>query len=192
MKKNILLALSLLLPVPALHSSSDQPGWKFDLAHSNIKFTVTHLGLNRVAGSFGTFDGMIYFDPENPASGQVEAVIQVESVDTNNDKRDDHLRTDDFFDVQQFPAASFRSTEWKHLGDNRFSVTGDLQIMETTKPVTLEVELLGTAEVRGVLKSGWMARTSLDRYEWGVGGSGAFPIGREIGLEISIQADLQE
>lgn len=186
----LVCSLALLaLPFAVNAGTKDLPLWEFDVAHTNINFSVIHLGLNRVSGSFGEFSGRLYFDPEMPDQGSVKVEIGITSINTNNDKRDDHLRTDDFFDVPSYPKATFESTEWKSLGDNRFHIRGNLTIMETTREVELEAELIGTAEVRGVLKSGWSAKATLDRYDWGVGGRSPFPIGREIQLEFSVQAD---
>lgn len=160
--------------------------YEIDSVHSGISFKVRHF-FTQVPGSFSDFSGTITVDRENMENSSVEATIQVASVDTNNSRRDDHLMQDDFFDQKKHPLITFKSTDWKQVGENQFHVTGDLTIMGTSKPVTLLVDLLGFGEARGKTISGWDVRTTLNRSEWGVDG-GKPVVGEDVEVEINIQA----
>lgn len=190
MNKSIITVLScFLLPLASMAGKTQTH--VIDGAHSNINFTILHLGLSKVTGSFESFDGRIVYDPENPSNNSATVTVQVASIDTNNAKRDAHLNNEDYFDTPQYPVAEFKSTSWKKTGEKAFEVKGDLTIMEKTRPVTLDVELIGTGEMRGSLKSGWTASTTLDRYDWGIGGEGNLPLGREVEISINVEASVE-
>ncbi len=165
--------------------------YKIDPVHSSVKFSIRHF-VSKVTGNFDEFEGTITVDRDNLVNSSAEAVIRVPSVDTDSAKRDAHLQTDDFFDATQYPLMTFQSTKWESGEDeNHFKVTGDLNIHGVTKAVTLDVELLGFGEgMQGAYLSGWEARTTLDRTEWGV--NGAQPVvGNEVEVTINIEADRQ-
>lgn len=171
----------------ATAASAAPETWVIDPVHSGVGFKVRHF-LNKVPGSFGSFTGTIVFDPEDLGASKAEAVISTGSINTHNDRRDDHLRNPDYFNAPQFPEIRFTSTSWEKKGENSFTVVGDLTMLQTTKPVTLEVTLLGTMEGRGgALVSGWEARGTLDRTLWGIT-SGTPVVGTEVEIEINLQA----
>ena len=165
--------------------------FEIDPAHSSIIFHVRHF-FSPVPGSFSDFQGTIQYDPENPANNSVKVVINVSSVDTHNTKRDNHLRSKDFFHAETHPTMTFTSTSWESSGENKFDVTGDLTILETTKPVVLEVTLLGAGEVgQGVGKkyiTGWIASTSLKRTDFGIDYGVFSVIGEDVSIEITVEA----
>jgi len=157
-----------------------------DTAHSGIDFKIRHF-INKVPGTFANFEGEIHFDKESPENSKAVATIQVASVNTRNDDRDAHLQNEDFFNTPVFSTMSFTSTKWNPTGENTFSVTGDLTILDTTKPVILEVTYLGEIEGRGVLRSGWEATGTIDRTEWGID-YGVPAVGKDVDIELNIQA----
>ncbi len=112
---------------------------KFDAVHSYLGFSIGHLSVSEVRGSFKMTDGVIVKKGDDFTDAQITMTIDMNSVDTDNDKRDDHLRTADFFDVQKHPVANFKSTSCKKTGDQKYTLTGDFTMHGITKPVTLEM-----------------------------------------------------
>lgn len=159
-----------------------------DPAHTGITFKIRHF-FTTVPGSFSEFDATITYDAENVSASSATATIQVGSVDTNNDKRDAHLKDEDFFNAPENPKITFESTRWeKAEGDNKFKVTGDLTMAGQTNPIVLDVTLLGIQKNSdGVPVSGWEAETRIDRRDWGISyGQGV--VGNEVTIEIFVQA----
>lgn len=165
--------------------------YQIDATHSSVGFRIRHL-VGKVPGAFNQFSGAIRFDRDQPENSSVEAVIDIASIDTANTRRDDHLRSDDFFSAATYPKMTFRSTAWKATGENSFAVTGDLTIKEVTKSVTLTVELLGVADgPRGAKLSGWEATTTISRTAFGVGGSSPV-VGDDVEITITVEAAAQQ
>lgn len=170
-------ALALALVVPA--QAADV--WKVDRSHSHVGFAVRHI-VTEVPGSFGDFEGTIVYDAENPAASSVEVIVQSASIDTNNDRRDNHLRSPDFFEVEKFPTWSFKSKKVAPLGEGSLAVTGELTIKGVTKEVTVPVELLG---VMGD-KAGFQAEFTIDRLDYGVTWNRVLDEGTLLGDEVTI------
>jgi polyisoprenoid-binding protein YceI len=163
--KKLLLSLTALA---GLATAAFADTWKIDPRHSSVNFSVKNFFVP-VEGSFKIQEGAITFDPANVGAASVQAVISVNSVNTQDGDRDKHLNNQDFFATDKFPTATFKSTSWTAAGANKFKVTGDLTIKDVTKPVTLDVELLGSGPgPRGGTISGWQATTKIDRRDWGV------------------------
>src|SRR5437899_576049 len=120
--------------------------WDFDLSHSSLNFHVRHLMVSKVHGRFTKWTGSLEIDDADPSRSRAEVTIDAASVDTKEEKRDAHLRSADFFDVEKFPQLTFRSTKATKKGDNEYELVGDLTIHGVTKPVVLEVE--GGGEVK--------------------------------------------
>jgi polyisoprenoid-binding protein YceI len=181
------LALALVLAVPAKADT-----WKLDPVHSQVAFSVRHF-LTPVPGRFGTFDGQIAYDPANPAASTVEVTVDTASIDTDNDRRDDHLRSPDFFDAASHPKLSFKSKKVAPLGESSLAVTGDLTIRGVTKEVTVPVQVLG---VLGD-KAGFQTEFTIDRKDYGVVWNraldqGGTVLGDEVKIVLSIEADRQK
>jgi len=169
--------------------------WKPDLAHSEITFSVRHLAISKVRGSFERFDVTV-IAPENPAELTVEATIDVASVNTNQKDRDNHLRTSDFFNVAEHPTWTFRSTAATVDGDD-FTLTGDLTMRGVTKPVTLKGEFGGlVTDGYGQTKAGFSATTKINRKEYGITWNmavegGGLTLGDEVTINLELQLVLQ-
>src|SRR5512135_644304 len=114
--------------------------WNFDLVHSSINFHARHLMVSKVHGRFTKWDGLLELDPEDPTRSRIEVTIDAASIDTQEAKRDAHLRSADFLDVENFPTLTFKATKITKKGDDRFELVGDLTIRGVTRPVTLDVE----------------------------------------------------
>lgn len=140
--------------------------WVIDPAHSQIQFSVRHMGISTVRGTFDAFSGTI--EEENGQATAVTVEIDVASLDTGNDQRDGHLRSADFFDVEQHPKATFTLTAFERAGDE-VTASGDLTIRGTTKPVTLKGEIGGPAkDPWGNQKVSATLETKISRKEWGL------------------------
>lgn len=164
-----------------------QSTWTADKAHSKIGFAVTHLLISEVDGNFDEFEisataGDSFMDPS------FEVSINTASVDTDNERRDGHLKSADFFDVEAHPKMTFKTTSVEKTGDNTFKMMGDLTMHGVTKPVTLEGKVNGviTDQRSQKLKAGLKLTGTLDRTEFGVGEASA-AIGSEIDLTINLE-----
>lgn len=178
--------------LPDAASALPHPGtWYIDVAHSSVNFTARHL-MSKVRGNFKDFDGTITI-AEEPEGSAVEANIRVGSVDTGQSMRDDHLRTGDFFLVEEHPHASFRSTAVRRDGDE-WQMTGDLTIRGVTRSVELEVEHLGVAPnpLGEGLRAGFTASTQVNRDDfglsWGLAEGGGAMVGKKVGIELDVEA----
>jgi len=168
--------------------------WNIDHTHSGVHFTVRHLMVSKVRGTFTTWTAELDLDDDDITKSSVEVSIDAASVDTQEPKRDEHLRSPDFFDVAQFPKLSFRSTRVARTGDDTLEVVGDLTIRDITRPVTLVVEEGGRVkDPWGGTRTGFSAKTSLDRKEFGLGWNalleaGGVVVGDKISISIEIEA----
>jgi polyisoprenoid-binding protein YceI len=188
------LALAALASGIANMASAAIETYTIDPVHSSVGFSVRHF-LTKVPGLFTKFSGTITVDRANLENSTVEATIDVGSVSTNNEKRDGHLKTPDFFDAANFSTITFKSTSWKKTGDSTFDVTGDLTIRGTTKPVVLKVDLMGFGPgMQGAQLSGWDATTTINREDFGVNGPAFLgkALGSEVGISITVEADLKK
>ncbi|WP_331272380.1 YceI family protein [Motilibacter aurantiacus] len=168
--------------------------YQLDVAHTRIGFVARHAMVTKVRGSFKEFEGHAHLDAADPAKSTAELTIKVDSIDTGNEQRDGHLRTNDFFDVPNFPEVTFRSTGVEKAGDATFRMTGDLTIKDTTKPVTVEFEFTGSAkDPFGNLRAGFEGRTTINRKDWNVNWNaaletGGFLVSDKIVLEFDVSA----
>ena len=166
--------------------------WDFDLSHSSVNFSVRHLMVSKVHGRFQSWTGNLVIDNDDITRSTVNVEIDAASIDTKEEKRDAHLRSPDFFDVENNPKLTFKSTSVKKVSDDELEVTGDLTIRGTTKPVVLKVESNGTVkDPWGGTRAGFSAKTSINRKEFGLHWNalletGGVVVGEkiEIGLEI--------
>jgi len=154
----------------ALVAPASASTWDIDPAHTSAQFAVRHLMVSTVRGAFGKVSGSVNFDESDPTKSSVEATIDAASIDTRNEKRDQHLKSPDFFDVEKFPTITFKSKKVEAAGANKFKVTGDLTLHGVTKEVVLDVE--GSPkpmkDPRGSLKLGGVATTKINRKDFGV------------------------
>lgn len=168
--------------------------WVVDNAHSAVEFTVKHMMITTVRGSFNDYTAMIDFDPANPAASSVEATIQVASIDSGTNDRDNHLRSADFFEVETYPKMTFKSTGVEMQGDQVAKVTGDLTIRDVTRPVTLDVTYLGQGQsLFGFPVVGFEASTKINREDFGLTWNqtletGGVLVSRDVKILLDIQA----
>ena len=140
--------------------------WSIDKAHSNVKFTVTHLVVSEVEGSFKIFDGSLKATKADYSDAKINFTVDVNSVNTDNDMRDKHLKSEDFFAADKFPAMKFESTSFTPAGGSKYKLAGNLTIKDVTKPVVFDVNYGGTANAMGKTKAGFKAKTSINRFDY--------------------------
>jgi polyisoprenoid-binding protein YceI len=168
--------------------------YKIDPAHSRIGFVARHAMVTKVRGSFNEFEGSGYFDAEQPERSHLSLTIQAASIDTRNDDRDGHLRSNDFFDMDQYPTIEFASTAVEAGAEGVYRVTGDLTIKGVTKSITFDLEITGTAvDPFGNNRLGLEGSTVVNRKDWGINWNAALDAGgvlvsEKVTLEFEISA----
>ncbi|MCY1076407.1 YceI family protein [Archangium lansingense] len=168
--------------------------WNIDLTHSGIHFTVRHMVISKVRGSFRKFSGAVSLDEQDPTGSSVSVQIDTASIDTGVQQRDDHLRSPDFFDVAKFPALSFQSTKVEKSSGGGLRVTGNLTIRDVTREVVLEAEQLGIGkDPWGNIKAAFEAKTTIDRRDFGLQWNqaleaGGVLVGEKVEIALEVQA----
>lgn len=143
--------------------------YKIDPAHSDVMFKVKHLMISTATGVFKKFDGTLEIDEEDFVNAKVTFEADIDSVDTKNEQRDEHLKGEDFFSAEQFPKMTFTSTEIQKTGDNEYALTGDLTIRDVTKPIELKVEYNGsTKDPWGYERMGFEVSGKINRKDYGL------------------------
>jgi polyisoprenoid-binding protein YceI len=166
--------------------------WTVDATHAEVGFSVRHLMISTVRGRFGAVEGTVTIDEATPANSKVDITIDVTSIDTRQEMRDNHLRSADFFDVASHPTGVFRSTGITVDG-TRGSVVGELTLKNVTRPVSLDVEFLGTVrDPWGGDRAVFSASATIDREEWGLTWNmlleaGGLLVSKAIKLEIEVE-----
>jgi polyisoprenoid-binding protein YceI len=171
--------------------------WALDTTHTEAAFTARHLMVTKVRGRFAVSSGAVTI-AENQLDSSVEATLDVASVHSGDQGRDEHLLSADFFDVEKYPTITFRSTKVTAAGDGEYKLTGDLTIKEVTRPVTLDLEYLGTIDSPfGDTRAGFSASTEISRKDWGLDfnmalEAGGVVVGDKIKINIDAETILQK
>lgn len=189
MRKILLASLISLL----CFSTAFAAEYKIDPDHSRATFKVRHLGISWVPGIFSKVEGTFSFDDKDIKASKAEAKIEVSSIDTQNKKRDDHLKSDDFFSASKFPFITYTSKSIKDISGNKFIVVGDLTIRGVTKPIELNAEFTGAVkDPWGNDRAAFQAESKLNRKEFGLQWNqlletGALVVGEEILISIEVE-----
>lgn len=185
----------LATAVLALSLTAAAERYEIDPSHASANFSVKHFGVTNVKGTLGQVTGVVNLEKDVTKS-TIEATIDVKAIDTKWAKRDEHLRSPDFFDVEKFPTLTFKSTKVKSKGKNKMEVTGDLTMHGVTKPVTLEAEV--SDEVKNPF-SGTMTRAvtatgELNRQDWGLKWQAPAEAVQVVGdkVKLSIEVELKK
>jgi polyisoprenoid-binding protein YceI len=182
-------ALVMVLVAPAVTNAEQ---WTLDAAHTTVSFRVRHL-FTSVEGRFGKFDGKIAFDPADPSTASVSGEVDAASIDTNNEKRDKHLRSDDFFDVEKYPKITFESTKVSDVSADKKSgkLHGKLTIHGVENPVVLDSKFLGAGkDPYGNRKAGFSGTVTIDRKDYGLNWNNTLEAGGVlVGDEVEIRID---
>jgi len=170
--------------------------YALDPSHTNLGFQARHMAVSKVRGSFPKFEGTLVL-AENPEDSKVSVTIDATSVDTRDENRDNHLRTNDFFDVENHPTWTFESTSIKTVGPTEWKVGGDLTIRGVTRPVTLDATFEGVVnDPYNNHRVGFSARTNINREDFGVAfgavmEAGGLVVGKKVDIDIDAEATLQ-
>mgnify|MGYP001056375542 FL=1 len=176
----------------AVSAHAAAPSWSVDKAHSNIYFGIQHI-YSTVKGVFNDFTGDIRFDPDNLGGSRFDFTVQVESIDTNITKRDNHLLSGDFFDAGKYPEMTFKSAAIKHLGGNGYSVEGALTVKDVSRTIAVPFTYFGTTANPfnpKQLVAGFEARMTIDRLQYHVGAGKFYDmgvVGKEVDILITIE-----
>lgn len=167
--------------------------WTIDPTHSEVQFKVKHLVISTVTGSFGSYEGQIEADGDDFENATAIFTADIDSISTNNEDRDQHLKSDDFFNAEEYPQLKFESTNFEKVGDQEYKVTGDLTIRDVTKQVELDVVHGGTVgDPYGNTKAGFEVTGAINRKEFGltwdaVTEAGNVVVGDKIKLQMNVQ-----
>jgi len=190
MLKRVLLSAIMLL---GLSLPLRAQVWNIDPAHSHVGFTVKHLVISKVAGEFRDFAGTVTFDGQDVSKGAVDVTIQMASINTANDKRDEHLRGADFFEAAKFPTMTFKSKKIIKGDADKFTMIGDLTMKGVTKEDTLDCTFNGVIiDPWGNTRAGFSASTVINRQDYGVAWSnkladGSLVVGNDITITLEIE-----
>lgn len=187
-RTTLVLSLGLLIA-----ASAQAETYEVDAAHSQISFKVKHFGISTVRGEFTDFSASFDVNPDDLSTLEAKATIDAASVDTREQDRDNHLRSEDFLAVESHPEIRFASKKAEPVGGNKVKLHGDLTIRGVTKPVVLDAEFGGAVEgMRGEKRAAFIATTTIDRKDFGVSwnrvlDSGGLVVGDEVTIELEIE-----
>lgn len=191
------LKIAILLLAAASFSFA-QTNWSIDKSHSKIGFSVTHLVITEVEGQFKNFEAKITTASENFDNASIEFTADVNSIDTYNEKRDNHLMSDDFFNAEKFPKLIFKSKSLKKIDDKNYKLVGDLTIRDITKEVTLDAKYSGTiTDPWGNTKAGFKIDGDINRFDYGLKWDAAIETGglvvsKDVKLIINLELNKQK
>lgn len=185
MKKSLYL---VMIAVSLQISAFAQSTWTVDKAHSKLAFTVTHLGISDVSGHIKDFDVKITSNKADFSDAVVDLTAKLQSIDTEVEMRDNHLRSADFFDVEKYGTLTFKSTGLKAAGKNKYNLTGNLTLHGVTKPVTMQLEYRGTVvnQMNKANTAGFRVTGTIKRSDFGIGPKFPAPM---ISDDVEIKAD---
>lgn len=178
-------------PVVPVKANQAPAKWELDKAHSNIRFSVSHLVVSDVDGSFKSFSGTVSASKPDFTDAQISFAADVASINTDNEQRDKHLQSDDFFNAAKFPQIKFVSTSFQSLGGNKYKLNGNLTIRDITKPISFDVVYGGTAAAFGATHAGFKATGSINRFDYGLKWSaateaGGLVVGKDVSITLNI------
>ncbi len=174
-------------------SLNAQTKWSIDKAHSKVQFSATHLIISEVIGEFKNFDGSVETSGDDFSNAKVNFTIDVSSISTDNEQRDNHLKSDDFFNAQKFPKMTFVGKSMQKVGDNKYKLVGDLTIRDITKQIALDVTYNGTVkDPWGNTKAGFKITGELNRFDYNLKWNalmeaGGAVVGKMIGITINLE-----
>jgi len=168
--------------------------WTVDPMHTQVEFSAKHMGIMTVKGHFTGVQAAINFNENDFTASTVEATIDAGTLTTNDERRDGHLKSPDFLDVEKFPTIAFKSTRIEHAAHDQYKMTGDLTIRGVTRPVTLEVVYSGQGkDPMGNMHAGFSAHTTINRKDWGLNWNvaletGGLLVGEDVKLALEVEA----
>jgi polyisoprenoid-binding protein YceI len=190
-KMNLLLAGLVSL---AFMGAQAQTNWKLDKVHSSIRFSVSHMVVSESEGTFKAFDGTVSNTKADFSDAKINFTIDVNSIATENEGRDKHLKSDDFFNAEKYPTIKFESTSLKPLGGNKYKLTGNMTVRDVTKPVEFDVTYGGVINTQRGRKAGFKATTTINRQDFNLKWSrtveaGGLAVGNDVEVVIKVELD---
>jgi polyisoprenoid-binding protein YceI len=170
-----------------------QTSWTFDKAHTEVGFNVTHLVISEVDGRFASYEGAVTTKGDDFSNAQVNFTVDIASIDTDNEKRDMHLKSDDFFNAEKYPKMTFKGRSMKKTGKDTYKLVGDLTIRDKTRQIELDVKHNGTVkDPWGNIKAGFKMSGVLNRFDYDLKWNtltemGGAVVGKEVRLDINVQ-----
>lgn len=169
MKTTVKYITAMVIMFMVTANLKSQTKWALDNAHTSVRFSVSHLVISEVDGSFRTFAGSMTASKPDFTDAQIEFSVDIASINTDNEQRDNHLKSDDFFNAEKFPKMTFKSLSMKKISGNQYELTGNLTIRDITKKATFAVTYGGTAnDPWGNTKAGFRASTTINRLDYGL------------------------
>ncbi len=190
---SLAVAFGIFLSIPSLQAAH----YEIDTAHSSVNFKIGHL-FSKVNGTFNEFSGTVQYEPGKPEAWGTHAVIKASSIDTNNENRDKHLRSADFFDVEKYPEITFKSTKIESTGENTAKLEGTLSMHGVEKPVVLDLEIHGIGkDPWGNTRAGFTAKGKINRKDFGIVynqklETGNLLLGEEVEIILEVEGLLKE
>lgn len=172
-------------------SSTAQTKWVIDEGHTKIKFSVSHLMVAEVEGEFKSFKGKVVTKGDSFEDAQIEFSIDVNSITTNHEQRDEHLKNDDFFNAEKFPQITFKAISFKIVEGNKYLLEGDLKIRDVKKRVKLDVVYNGTLEAWGQIVAGFKITGTLNRFDYNLNWNNLANNTAVVGKDVSITVNLE-
>jgi len=173
--KRFMFVLGFLVSAVPLFAQT--AGWKLDRAHSGMSFSIKHMVISEVTGNFKDYDIAVTSSKDDFSDLAVTATIKVASINTENERRDKHLKSDDFFNAEKFPEIKFVSTSVEKAGEKNFKINGDLTIRDVTKKVTFDAVYNGSLKTQRGTLAAWKATTAINRFDYNLKWSRAIEIG---------------
>ena len=195
MKKNsisVILYSLLLILIGSQYAQAEAAKWQFDTAHSSVYFDIRHI-YSTVRGHFPDYSGTFLFDPKSPATAKLEMEIKAKSIFTDDQKRDKHLKSKDFFDAGKYPVMTFESTGIKPTGDQKYLVSGKLTVKGNSKDISFPLSYLGEKEhplQKGQIVAGFSGHLVIDRLDFQVGDGKFYKMGvvdKDVAITISFE-----
>jgi polyisoprenoid-binding protein YceI len=189
--KNIFKTFAVLLLF--ISTNFAQTEWAFDKSHSKVGFSVTHLLIAEVDGTFKNFDGKVNTENDSFENAKISLTVDINSIDTDNEKRDAHLKSDDFFNAEKYPEMTFKSREFTKVDDKNYKMVGDLTIRDVTKEITLDVVMNGTiTDPWGNTRAGFKLTGELNRFDYNlkwnkVMEAGGLVVGETVTIEANVE-----
>jgi len=196
MKTTLKFIPAMVLVLMITGNIQAQTSWSTDNTHSNVKFSVTHLVISEVEGYFKSFTGTMTATKSDFTDAKIEFTVDISSISTDNEQRDNHLKSDDFFNAEKFPKMTFKSLSMKKLNGNKYELSGNLTIRDITRKVVFQVTYGGIAkDPWGNIKAGFRASTTINRLEYGLKWNslteaGGAVVGKDV--HISINAEFKK
>jgi polyisoprenoid-binding protein YceI len=189
MKRLITVVLISLLGLSVMIAQSE---WKVDKVHSSVTFTVSHMVISEVTGSFKDYSITISASKDDFSDAKVESIIKVASISTDNSARDNHLKSDDFFNAEKYPEITLKNAAFQKIDGNKYKITGDLTIRDVTKQVTFDAVLNGTIKTKNGLLSAWKATAVINRFDFNLKWSevletGGLMVGNEVTIKLNLE-----